>query len=161
MDVHKLLEIAIEEAEKAIKRGDEPYGAVIADQNGQIIAQNGNRENTNHNITHHAEMLVIQEACQKLNSKSLKGMILVTNYKPCCMCSSTILMCGIEQVYVGTDFFGFDELFTQAIQKIHESKFEMKQKGLDHERCYEQVQRGRNLLKEKKQYTSSHLNGIL
>lgn len=159
--LERLLNIAIEEAELAIQRGDEPYGAVIADHDGNVIARCGNRENTNKNITHHAEMLVIQEACRVLNRKSLKGYILVTNYKPCCMCSSTILMCGIDHVYVGSDFQGFDELFNEAINKIKNKHFEMKQQGLNHEKCYKQVHRGRSKLKKNNNYTSSHLNGII
>ena len=160
-NIENLLEIAIQEAEAAIERNDEPYGAVIADKEGNIISSSGNMENTTFNIVGHAEILAIQKACRKLHKKDLKGLIMVTNYKPCCMCASAILMSGIEHVYVGSNFQGFDELFLEAVTKIKSHGYEFKQEGIAHERCFKQVTRGRKKLQGIEGYSSSHLNGIL
>ena len=50
-----LINIAIEEAASAIEKGDEPFGGVICDSDGNIIVRDGNRENTEQNPTHHAD----------------------------------------------------------------------------------------------------------
>lgn len=160
-NIERLLEVAIQEAEAAIERNDEPYGAVIADKEGNVISSSGNMENTTFDIIGHAEILAIQKACRILNRKDLKDCIIVTNYKPCCMCASAIMMSGIEQVYIGSNFQGFDELLSDAILKIKSHKYEFKQKGINHERCFKQVTRGRKKLQNIEGYSSSHLNGIL
>ena len=53
-NIERLLEVAIQEAEAAIERNDEPYGAVIADKEGNVISSSGNMENTTFDIIGHA-----------------------------------------------------------------------------------------------------------
>ena len=68
-----LLRRAMAEAEAAIRRGDEPYGAVIATPQGEVISAAGNEENTRCDPTAHAEMLAIRKASEICGSKSLRG----------------------------------------------------------------------------------------
>ena len=102
-----LIRIAIEEASLAIERGDEPFGGVICDSMGNIIVRDGNRENTEQNPTHHAEMVLIREACKKLGTKDLSGCILVCNAEPCPMCASALILSGIREFYYGASMEPF------------------------------------------------------
>ena len=63
---------AILEAKKAVLFDEVPIGAVIVNNDTEeIIALNHNRINKKHDATQHAEILVIQESCNKLESKYL------------------------------------------------------------------------------------------
>ena len=92
----KLIRISIEEAASAIERGDEPFGGVICDAEGNVVVRGGNRENTEQNPTSHAEMVLIREACGKLGTKDLSGYICVCNAESCPMCTSALILAGIR-----------------------------------------------------------------
>jgi tRNA(adenine34) deaminase len=97
----ELMRIAMEEAEKAIRRGDDPFGGVIADKEGNIIVRDGNRENTEQNRAAHAEIVLVREACRVLGTTDLEGYILVCNGECCPMCASALLLSGIDEFYYG------------------------------------------------------------
>lgn len=156
-----LLRRAMAEAEAAIRRGDEPYGAVIATPQGEVISAAGNEENTRCDPTAHAEMLAIRKASEICGNKSLRGCVLVANYKPCPMCAAAALMTGISSWVIGSVFPGAEQLFFQTAQKISSGELQIDQ-GLMEEECTQQVHRGRSLLTEKnKNYHSGHKNGII
>ena len=67
MMTQSAMDIALAEAEKAAKRNEVPVGAVIIDQSGQIIAQNGNRCVELSDPTAHAEFLVLRAASAVLS----------------------------------------------------------------------------------------------
>ena len=98
----ELVRIAMEEAELAIARGDDPFGGVICDREGNVVVRDGNRENTEMNPTSHAEMVLIREACKKLNTKDLRGFISVCNAESCPMCAAALVLAGIGEFYYGT-----------------------------------------------------------
>lgn len=63
---------ALEEAHKAAELHEIPVGAVIVYQN-EIIARAHNRRELDQDALAHAEVLCIQQACQKLGSWRLSG----------------------------------------------------------------------------------------
>ena len=68
------IQIAAEEAKKAALRGEVPVGAVLVDGvQDKILAKDGNRMREQSNPTAHAELLVIQKGCRKLNKIHLLG----------------------------------------------------------------------------------------
>lgn len=97
----KLMRVAIEEAKKAIQRGDNPIGGLIVDKNGSIIVRDGNRENTEMDPTAHAEMVLIRETCKKLNKRDLTGYISICTAESCPMCTSALIIAGIREFYFG------------------------------------------------------------
>lgn len=78
-----------------------PFGAVITDKNGNIIAQGNNMVLANNDPTAHAEVTVIREACKKLGTYDLSGYVLYTSCEPCPMCLSAIIWANIKTVYYG------------------------------------------------------------
>ena len=78
-----------------------PFGAVITDKEGNIIATGNNMVLKNNDPTAHAEITVIRDACQKLNTYDLSDYILYTSCEPCPMCLSAIIWANIKQVYYG------------------------------------------------------------
>ena len=100
--MNEYMEIAKECAEHGVNAGEGgPFGAVITDKEGNIIAKGNNRVLANNDPTAHAEVTVIREACKKLGNYDLSGYVLYTSCEPCPMCLSAIIWANIKDVYYG------------------------------------------------------------
>lgn len=97
---HYYMGLAIEEAQKAAAKGEVPIGAVIVHE-GQVIARAHNLRETTQNAVTHAELLAIQEACQKLDSWRLENTKLYVTLEPCPMCAGAILQSRIPRIIYG------------------------------------------------------------
>lgn len=96
----KFIKLAIEEAKKGISLGDGgPFGAVIIDENNQILSTGHNKVLTSHDPTNHAEIVAIREACRKRNSQDLSGCKIYSTCEPCPMCLSAIIWANIKDIY--------------------------------------------------------------
>jgi tRNA(adenine34) deaminase len=73
-------------AEKAVEKGDSPFGALIA-KGKTIIAESENRMRQDNDITRHAEILVMRKAQKLLHTSDLSSYTLYSNCEPCPMCS--------------------------------------------------------------------------
>jgi len=91
---------ALEEAKKAVILGEVPIGAVLV-YDGEIIARAHNLRETTQNATTHAELMVIQEACQKIGSWRLEKTTLYVTLEPCPMCAGAILQSRVPRVVYG------------------------------------------------------------
>ena len=91
---------ALEEAHKAAELHEIPVGAVIVSQN-EIIARAHNRRELDQDALAHAEVLCIQQACQKLGSWRLSGCELYVTLEPCPMCSGAIINARLDRVVYG------------------------------------------------------------
>ncbi len=91
---------AIEEARIAKASGDLPFGAVVA-RNGEIISKGHAENNTIGDVTDHAEMSAIRQACKILNKNNLSDCVIYCTNEPCVMCAAAIFQAGISQVVIG------------------------------------------------------------
>lgn len=99
-----MLKLALEEAEKARKKGEVPVGAVIVKE-GRVISKAHNLKETLKDPTAHAEILAIKKACEKLENWRLYGCEMYVTLEPCPMCAGAILQSRISKIHIGT----FDE----------------------------------------------------
>lgn len=97
---HYYMQQAIEEAEKAGAKGEVPIGAVVVHR-GEIIARAHNLRESTQNAVTHAELLAIQEACQKLGNWRLEETTLYVTLEPCPMCAGAILQSRVPRVVYG------------------------------------------------------------
>ncbi len=93
---------ALANAKKAFDLGEVPVGCVIV-QNEKIIAEAFNQRNFKNNVLCHAEILAINEACNKLNSWRLEDCTIYITVEPCAMCAGAILQARIPKVIFGTE----------------------------------------------------------
>lgn len=96
------MQAALREAHKAELLGEVPIGAVIV-QAGKIIARGHNRRETLQDVTLHAEMVAIRQACRRNKSWRLDGCDLYVTLEPCVMCAGAIVQARIAHVYFGAD----------------------------------------------------------
>ena len=105
---------AIDKARQGIANGQTPFGACIA-RNGDAIACEHNRVWETTDITAHAEIVAIREACRKLGTVDLSGCDIYATTEPCPMCFSAIHWARIGRVFFGTGIAdareaGFNEI---------------------------------------------------
>ncbi len=111
----KFMREAISIAEKSVKNGGGPFGAVIV-KDGEIVAQGNNCVTLNNDPTAHAEVSTIRKACEKLKTFDLSGCVIYSSCEPCPMCLAAIYWAHIDKIYYGctkTDAkdIGFDDSF--------------------------------------------------
>ena len=107
------------EMKNYIKKGSGPFVAAIYDNDGNLIAKAANSVVNQCCSNSHAEMNVIKEAEEKLNTYDLSSynLKLYVTAEPCMMCLGGIMWSGIKEVYYGVPseyvekITGFDEGF--------------------------------------------------
>jgi tRNA(adenine34) deaminase len=93
------LRLAMEEAEAAARAGNQPYGAVLVDAAGNVVATGRNGTIEEHDPSSHAEMNAIRSACRDLRTLTLEGYRLYTNGAPCTMCATAIIGTGVSELW--------------------------------------------------------------
>lgn len=91
---------ALDLANKALKEGEVPVGAVIV-KDGKIIAEGRNMRETKQNALSHAEIEAINNACKALNSWRLDGCEMYVTLEPCPMCAGAIINARIKTLIFG------------------------------------------------------------
>ena len=90
---------ALEEAAKALERGEVPIGAVIVENFGNIVARAGNETRARLDPSAHAEVLAIREACTVLKTERLVNCDMYVTLEPCAMCAALIANARIRRIY--------------------------------------------------------------
>ena len=91
--------MALEEAAKALERGEVPIGAVIVENSGNIVARAGNETRARLDPSAHAEVLAIREACTVLKTERLVNCDMYVTLEPCAMCAALIANARIRRIY--------------------------------------------------------------
>lgn len=138
--MNEYMKIANECAQKGANcREGGPFGAVIVDKKGNIIAKGNNMVLATNDPTAHAEVTVIREACKKLGTYDLSDCILYTSCEPCPMCLSAIIWANIKEVYyactrVDAGRIGFrDDIIYEYLEGKNKDLIKLKQ--IDREEC--------------------------
>ncbi len=110
----KFMRLATNKAKEGIKRGQTPFGACIA-KDGEVISCVHNIVWEGVDITAHAEISAIREACKKLNTVDLSGCVIYSTCEPCPMCFSACHWARISKIVYGAQIedakkLGFNEL---------------------------------------------------
>ena len=94
------MQIALDEARAAEKRGEVPVGCVVV-SDGKVIAHAGNRTLADKDPTAHAELLAIRAAAAALGSERLADCDLYVTLEPCAMCATAMSFARIRRLYFG------------------------------------------------------------
>lgn len=99
--INYMMSLALDEAHEAYKQNEVPVGCVITNKHGDVLAKTYNTKETLQNPTHHAEILAIQKAAERLGSWRLIDCNLYVTLEPCPMCMSAIIQARLNSVYFG------------------------------------------------------------
>jgi len=94
------MRIALAEASRAAQLDEIPVGAILVDENDQIVAIAANQTFHNQNPLGHAEKIVIERTLTKGN-KFLYNYTLYVTLEPCIMCAGLIVLSRIGRVVYG------------------------------------------------------------
>jgi len=97
-DYLKLLETAIEEAQRGLAEGGIPIGAALFDNTGKLLGSGHNRRVQDGDPSVHGETDAFRKAGRH---KSYRDKVIVTTLAPCWYCSGLIRQFGIGTVVVG------------------------------------------------------------
>jgi tRNA(adenine34) deaminase len=92
---------ALREAEDAFARGDWPVGSVLV-RDGVVLATGQNRQNTERDVTWHAEFEALRRATREHGVASLAGATVYSTMEPCPMCAGAMKLAGIARLVLGT-----------------------------------------------------------
>ncbi|MBL8117421.1 MAG: tRNA adenosine(34) deaminase TadA [Anaerolineae bacterium] len=103
MDDAYFMRMALDEALKALERGDVPIGAVAV-RDGVVIGRGYNARERDQDPTAHAEVIALREAAQVVGHWRLEGVTLYCTLEPCAMCAGAMVLARLPRlVYATTD----------------------------------------------------------
>jgi tRNA(adenine34) deaminase len=88
-------------AAEAGARGDPPFGALLADASGAVVARTSNRQVSGDDPTAHSEIELLRVAARAGHRAPLGGYTLVVNAEPCSMCASAIVKAAPSDLVYG------------------------------------------------------------
>ena len=105
MDYQNLMQQALAHANQAATFDDVPVGALVVNDQGEIIGVGENLREKNNDPTAHAEIVAIKNAAQKIGNWRLDDLTMVVTLEPCAMCAGAIVQTRMKRLVFGT----FDE----------------------------------------------------
>jgi len=100
LDEH-FLRRSFEVARRAVTHGNHPFGAILVDQNRNVLIEAENGYMPAHDGTAHAERLLATQACTTLSPDTLRQATLYSSAEPCAMCAGAIYWAGIGRLVYG------------------------------------------------------------
>ena len=92
-------------ANQAATFDDVPVGALVVNDQGEIIGVGENLREKNNDPTAHAEIAAIKNAAQKIGNWRLDDLTMVVTLEPCAMCAGAIVQTRMKRLVFGA----FDE----------------------------------------------------
>jgi len=97
----ELLQRTIELAEASRACGNHPFGALLADSDGNVLLEATNTCGTKGDRTGHAERNLMTEASLRYDADFLADCTMYTSAEPCAMCAGAVYWAGVGRVVHG------------------------------------------------------------
>lgn len=109
------MRLALAEAQKGKTKGHRPYGTVVVDAQGNLLAKAHNTVHKDFDVSSHAEIAAIRRASRKLANHKLERCSLYATAEPCLMCMGAAVWARIEHVYFGISIGELEKLGYEQI----------------------------------------------
>jgi tRNA(Arg) A34 adenosine deaminase TadA len=114
IDPAELMRLAVAKAREGIAAGQTPFGCAIAHRD-RVVAVAHNTVLADTDITAHAEIVALRQACRAAGDITLEGSIVATTCEPCPMCAAALHWARVATVHFGAAIAdaqdaGFNEL---------------------------------------------------
>lgn len=93
----KFLQKAIEKSKESVALGGFPVGVVVV-MDGETISSGISNGKKLNDPTSHAEIDAIRAACQKMQTRDLKSVVLYSSLEPCLMCFAASTWTSIPKI---------------------------------------------------------------
>ena len=117
--------MALDVCRQGIQAGQSPFGACIV-RSDRVVACAHNQVWVDTDITAHAEVCCIRQACRALNTVDLSGCVIYSTTEPCPMCFGAIHWSRITRVVYGA---AISDAKASGFGELEISNHQMKQMG--------------------------------
>jgi len=131
MNDEKFMQMAIDAAREGMRNGQTPFGACLI-KDGDVIACVHNVVWNTTDVTAHAEVAAVRQACRKLDTIDLSGSVLYSTCEPCPMCFTACHWARISKIVYGARIkdaqdAGFNELniSNKKLKELSQSPIEL------------------------------------
>jgi len=95
------MRLALAQAQQAQQAGEVPVGAVLVDDQGQIIGEGFNCPISSCDPSAHAEISALRSAGQQLQNYRMPGSTLYVTVEPCAMCAGALVHSRVRRLVYG------------------------------------------------------------
>jgi len=85
-------------AVEARAAGDHPFGSLLVDGNGRVLAERRNRVVTDRDLTAHPELMLAQWASMHLGDAERRAATMYTSCEHCAMCATAFYWAGLGRL---------------------------------------------------------------
>lgn len=115
MEEHeKFIRRSIVVAEAAMKKGNQPFGALLV-IDGEIIYEAQNIIYTERDCTGHAETNLLRLASMQFDAETMARTTMYASTEPCVMCTGAAYWAGIKRIVFGCSTEAFKQNFGDSL----------------------------------------------
>ena len=92
---------AISVAKDAALHNDVPVGALVVNEQGEILGTGHNLREENNDPTAHAEIVAMRNAAAKIGSWRMDELTMIVTLEPCAMCAGAISQSRFKRLVFG------------------------------------------------------------
>ncbi len=97
----EMMELAFEQAKRAMNAGEVPVGAVVT-LNGRVLSERHNERERAADPSAHAEILALRDAAASLGTWHLEGAEVYVTMEPCPMCAGALVLSRVRRLVYAT-----------------------------------------------------------
>ena len=112
------LRTAIQVAQNARDHGNHPFGAILVDENNQVLLEAENSVITGSDCTGHAETNLMRLATQNFPPEKLAACTLYTSTEPCAMCAGAIYWGNVRRVVYALSEVALYEIVGPSLDQL-------------------------------------------
>jgi len=101
LNFEKLMQQAISVAKDAAVHNDVPVGALVVNEQGEILGTGHNLREENNDPTAHAEIVAIRNSAAKIGTWRMDELTIIVTLEPCAMCAGAISQSRFKRLVFG------------------------------------------------------------
>ena len=101
MNFEALMQQAIALAKDAAAHDDVPIGALVVNEQGEILGSGHNLREESNDPTAHAEIVALRNAASKISNWRMDDLTMIVTLEPCAMCAGAISQSRFKRLVFG------------------------------------------------------------